>query len=117
MTKRFGGDLVVLDLTSACAADFIWLAVPFKAFTSVVRQIEDWTGHTVVALTNAFGVSADELSGRYSSEAVAAAFPGARLVKGFNHLPATQLGTGDSEVRQVIFLSAMIRRQVLTSLR
>ena len=106
LTETFGRYLVAQTLAEACTADIIWLAVPFKAFADVAQQKTDWTGHTIVDLTNAFGVSKDELGGRYSSEVVAAAFVGARLVKGFNHLPAAQLGTGDSYPKQVVFLSS-----------
>lgn len=38
----------------------------------------------------------EELGGVVSSEVVAKAFGGARVVKGFNHLPAEQLGTNPS---------------------
>ena len=106
LTETFGQYLVAQTLAEACSADIVWLAVPFKAFADVARQKTDWTGQTIVDLTNAFGASKDELGGRYSSEVVAAAFVGARLVKGFNHLPAAQLGTGNSSAKQVIFLSS-----------
>ncbi len=104
--EEFGEDLHPQTLAEACTAETVWLAVPFRAHAEVAEQRPDWTGHTIVDLTNAFGVSSDELGGRYSSEAVAAAFHGARLVKGFNHLPAAQLGAGDTDGKQVIFLSS-----------
>ena len=106
LTEKFGEDLQPQTLAEACTAEVVWLAVPFRAHAEVAKQKSDWTGHTIVDLTNAFGVSSDELGGCYSSEAVAAAFGGARLVKGFNHLPAAQLGTGDTDGKQVIFLSS-----------
>ena len=59
-------------------------------------------------MTNAFGVPVEELAGLPSSGAVARGLPGARLVKGFNHLGAKVLGT-DPAVnggRRVIFLSS-----------
>jgi predicted dinucleotide-binding enzyme len=53
-------------------------------------------------------VAPEELDGALSSEIVSRAFAGARLVKGFNHLPAAQLGTNPSPngQRQAVFLSS-----------
>ncbi len=106
LPEEFGDDLIALNLSEACTAEVLWLAVPVNAVRTVAQQAKDWTGHTIVDLTNAFGVSASDLDGRYSSEMVAAAFPGASLVKGFNHLPAAQLGEGVAGAKQVVFLSS-----------
>jgi 8-hydroxy-5-deazaflavin:NADPH oxidoreductase len=59
-------------------------------------------------VTNAYGVSPEELGGQPSSKAVAQAFTGARLVKGFNHLVAAVLDQ-DPAVhggRRVVFLAS-----------
>ena len=106
LAEKLGENLILQSVAEACTADILWLAVPFHAYADVAKQKKDWTGHTIVDLTNAFGVSADALGGRYSSEVVAAAFPGARLVKGFNHLPAAQLGKGDAAAKQVVFIAS-----------
>jgi predicted dinucleotide-binding enzyme len=55
-----------------------------------------------------YGVSPEELGGQPSSRAVAQAFSGARLVKGFNHLLAAILDQ-DPAVhggRRVVFLAS-----------
>jgi hypothetical protein len=44
-------------------------------------------------VTNAFGVPPGDLDGLVSSAFVAKSFPGAKLVKGFNHLGAATLAT------------------------
>jgi predicted dinucleotide-binding enzyme len=50
----------------------------------------------------------EELGGLLSSEVVSQTFAGARVVKGFNHLPAEQLGTNQTVPgeTQAIFLSS-----------
>jgi hypothetical protein len=50
----------------------------------------------------------EELGGVLSSEVVAKAFIGARVVKAFNHLPSDQLGTNPSVEgqRQAVFVSS-----------
>ena len=61
----------------------------------------------MVDVTNAFGVPVEELDGLPSSAVVARGLPGARLVKGFNHLAAKTL-IADPAVnggRRVVFLS------------
>ena len=67
-----------------------------------------WQAKTIVDVTNAYGVSPEELGGQPSSKAVAQAFSGARLVKGFNHLLAAILDQ-DPAVhggRRVVFLAS-----------
>jgi predicted dinucleotide-binding enzyme len=62
----------------------------------------------VVDATNAFGVPLEQLDGLPSSAVVARGLPGARLVKGFNHLAAKTL-SADPNVkggRRVVFLSS-----------
>jgi hypothetical protein len=62
----------------------------------------------VIDVTNAYGVPPEKLDDLPSSAVVSQAFPGARLVKGFNHLPAETLAE-DPNVkggRRVLFLSS-----------
>jgi hypothetical protein len=108
LTEELGPKVVPRSLQDACGAEMIFLAVPFPAHKDVAKQFEKWNGKIVVDLTNAFHVAPEELGGLLSSEIVAQAFVGARLVKAFNHLPADELGTNPSRPgqRQVIFLSS-----------
>jgi predicted dinucleotide-binding enzyme len=89
----------------------IFLAVPFPAHKGVTKQFEQWNGGIVIDVTNILDLSPEEreaLEGLLSSEVVAKAFVGARLVKAFNHLPAKQLGTNPATdgQRQAIFISS-----------
>jgi predicted dinucleotide-binding enzyme len=70
--------------------------------------LPSWHGKTIVDVTNAYGVSPEELGGQPSARVVAQAFTGARLVKGFNHLVAAVLAR-DPAVhggRRVVFLAS-----------
>ncbi len=108
LTKELGPSVSAQSVQDASGAEMIFLAVPFPAHGDVARQCKDWNGRIVVDATNAFGVAPQELEGRLSSEIVARAFVGARLVKAFNHLPARQLGTNPSvdRQRQAVFVSS-----------
>ena len=57
-------------------------------------------------MTNAYGVPPEKLGGQPSSKAVAQAFTGGRLVKGFNHLVAAILDQNPAEHggKRVVFL-------------
>ncbi|HTN10557.1 MAG TPA: NADP oxidoreductase coenzyme, partial [Acetobacteraceae bacterium] len=74
--------------------------VLFEGHREVARALSSWQGKTVVDAMNGFeGLSTAD---------VAKAFPGARFVKGFNHLPARTLAA-DPNVngsRRVVFLSS-----------
>ena len=90
------------------AADIVFLAVPFESHRDVAEALPTWKGKTIIDVTNAYGVSPEELGGQPSSKVVAQAFTGGRLVKGFNHLVAAVLDQ-DPAVhggRRVVFLAS-----------
>lgn len=97
--RTIGPTVVPKTLQEAIKADIIFLAVRFESHPDVAKALASWKGRTIVDAMNGFGVS---------SAVVAKAFPGAKLVKGFNHLPARTLAT-DPNVngyRRVVFLSS-----------
>ena len=103
-----GPQVMPQPLAEALAADTLLLAVPFWQHREVGKAMADWSGKTVIDVTNAFGVSVEELEGLPSSAVVARAFPGARLVKAFNHIAAATLAA-DPDVnggRRVIFVAS-----------
>ncbi len=102
-----GPEIIPATLAEAVKADIIFLAVRFESHQDVARALPTWTGKTIVDVTNT-NVSPEELAGQPSSEVVAQAFTGARLVKGFNHLVAAVLDQ-DPAVRggrRVVFLAS-----------
>jgi len=111
LTKKLGPNVHPESIQDAYKAEMIFLAVPFPAHRDVAKQFKQWNGKIVVDAMNTLDLSPkerEELGGVLSSEVVAKAFSGARLVKGFNHLPAEQLGTNPSiqGQRQAVFLSS-----------
>jgi len=103
-----GPTVVAKALWDALEADTIVLAVPFGEHGEVAKALPSWEGKTIIDATNAFGVPVEELDGLPSSGVVAKAFIGARVVKGFNHLPAATLAA-DPVVEgghRVVFLSS-----------
>ena len=98
--QAIGSTVVPKTLQEALKADVIFLAVLFEGHREVAKTLSSWQGKTVVDAMNGFE--------GLSSADVAKAFPGARLVKGFNHLPARTLAA-DPNVkgsRRVVFLSS-----------
>jgi 8-hydroxy-5-deazaflavin:NADPH oxidoreductase len=97
--RVIGPTVVAKTLREAIKADVIFLAVPFSEHRKVAKNLSSWQGKTIIDAMNGFGIS---------SAVVAEAFSGARLVKGFNHLPAGTLATDPSVNggRRVVFLSS-----------
>ena len=103
-----GPTIIPKTLAEAVKADTVFLAVHFGAYPDVAKALPTWQGKTIVDVTNAYGVAPEDLGGQPSSKAVAKAFTGARLVKGFNHLGAATLDQ-DPAVhggRRVVFLAS-----------
>jgi predicted dinucleotide-binding enzyme len=95
-------------LAEAIKADILFLAVHYEAHPDVAKALPSWQGKTIVDVTNAYGVSAQDLVENSSAKTVAKAFTGAKLVKGFNHLVAAVLDQ-DPAVhggRRVVFLAS-----------
>ena len=108
LAKAIGPTIVPKSLAEALEAEFVFLAVPFWAHRDVAKAAGSWNGKVVIDATNAYGVAPEELGDLPSSVVVSQALPGAKLVKGFNHLPARVLAE-DPDVnggRRVVFLSS-----------
>ena len=103
-----GPGVIPKTLAEAVKADIVFLAVRFESHPEVAKALPSWKGKTIIDAMNTFADPVEELAGLPSSAFVAKAFPGARLVKGFNHLAAGTLAA-DPKVkgdRRVVFLSS-----------
>ena len=103
-----GPGITPTTLAEAVRADVVFLAVRFQSHPDVAKALPSWQGKTIVDVTNAYGVSSEDLGGRPSAKVVEEAFAGGRLVKGFNHLVAATLDQ-DPAVhggRRVVFLTS-----------
>ena len=103
-----GPAIIPKTLSEAANADIIFLAVGFASHRDVAKALPTWMGKTIVDVTNAYGVNPDDLDGQPSSRAVAKAFTGGRVVKGFNHLAAAVLEQDPavSGGKRVVFLAS-----------
>jgi 8-hydroxy-5-deazaflavin:NADPH oxidoreductase len=103
-----GPEIIPKNLAEAVKADIVFLAVRFESHQDVAKALSTWQGKTIVDVTNAYGVPPEQLGGQPSSKAVAQAFTGGRLVKGFNHLPAAVLEQDPAIKggRRVVFLAS-----------
>lgn len=106
--RAIGPTVATVSLADAVKADTIILAVPFWEHRAIAALLVDWRGKVIVDATNAYGVPVEDLGGLPSSAVIAGAFPGANLVKGFNHLPAGVLAAEPAVKggRRVIFLAS-----------
>jgi hypothetical protein len=108
VAKAIGPTIIPQSMQEAVKADMVLLAMPFGTQKEVAKAAESWQGKIVIDVTNAYGVSPEELGNLPSSVVISQAFPGATLVKAFNHLPAEILAE-DPNVkggRRVVFLSS-----------
>ncbi|MGA7524732.1 MAG: NADPH-dependent F420 reductase [Acidobacteriaceae bacterium] len=108
VAKVIGPTIIPKSLKDAVKADIVLLAVPFGTQNDIAKAAQSWQGKIVIDVINAYGVSPEELGNLPSSVVISQAFPGAILVKAFNHLPAETLAQ-DPNVkggRRVVFLSS-----------
>ena len=109
LTATLGNSVEATSTLDSLKADIVILAVPFDRVPDAVRHAAAWNDRIVVDATNAIKFPEflpKDLGGRLSTEVVAEAVPGARVVKGFNTLPAAVLArVPDDHGRRVVFLS------------
>ncbi len=93
-------------LEEALKADVVILAIPFSAHREVGHLLADWNNTIVIDAMNTYGVPPQELGSQASTDVVAKAFIGARVVKTFNQLPAGLLAKDPVREggRQVMFV-------------
>src|SRR5580698_693205 len=105
--RAIGPKVIAKSLRDALETDTIILAVPFAEHREIAKALPSWKGKTVIDAMNAL-VPSKDLDDLLSSAFVAKSFTGAKLVKGFNHLPAARLAE-DPIVgwgHRVVFLSS-----------
>ena len=102
--RELEGKIRAVHLAEALEADIVILAAPFPALQNVARAKIDWSGQIIIDAMNRI----EKVSGPTSSEVVAEAFPGAKVVKAFNQLPAAILARDPSQDggRRVVFASS-----------
>src|SRR3546814_15567966 len=94
-------------LQEAAKADVIILAVLYQGHRDIAKLLPDWQGKTIIDAMNT-NDPVEDLDGLPSTAFAAKSFPGARFVKGFNHLLARTLAT-DPNVEggpRAVFLSS-----------
>jgi len=105
--QAIGPRVIPGTLQEAVKADVIILAVLFEGHRDIGKLLADWKGKTVIDAMNT-NDPVETLDNLPSSAFAARSFPGARFVKGFNHLLSRTLAT-DPKVQgghRVVFLSS-----------
>lgn len=110
LADRLGPHIKPVTSVDALTADIVILAVPHRSVASATREVADWHGRIVVDATNAIDFPAftpTDLGGRPSTEVIADALRGARVVKAFNTLPAALLAADSvsGPRKRVIFVA------------
>jgi predicted dinucleotide-binding enzyme len=90
MARKLGASVKPVSVVEALGAEIVFLAIPFTSVDEVVRDAGPWGGRIVVDATNA-RLPPGSLAGRLSTEVVADAVRGARVVKAFNTMFAAVL--------------------------
>jgi predicted dinucleotide-binding enzyme len=63
-TVAIGPQVTAKALAEAANADIVFLAVRFQSHPDVAKALPSWQGKIIVDVTNAYGVSDEELGGR-----------------------------------------------------
>ncbi|GAA5004712.1 NADPH-dependent F420 reductase [Actinopolymorpha pittospori] len=110
VVRRLGGSTEAGTAQQAAEADLTILSVPSSRVPAALAQVPDWTGRILVDTNNPIEAPTFvpvDLGSQTSSEVVAELAPGARVVKGLNHLapPIIAADPHDGGGRRVAFYS------------
>ena len=105
--EELGAAVTPASLQDALDADAVLLAVPFAAHRTIAQARSQWEGKTVIDAMNFREESLAPLGGLQSSDFVAKFFPGAKVVKTFNQLPAALVASEptDDGGKRVMFIA------------
>lgn len=106
MASKLGPSVKPVSIKEALGAGIVFLAIPFTSVGEAVRDAGAWAGRIVVDATNA-RLPPGQLAGRLSTEVVADAVRGARVVKAFNTMFAAVLAQDPAQNggHRVVFMS------------
>jgi predicted dinucleotide-binding enzyme len=106
LVNELGDRVIAQSIEEALKADVVILAIPFSAHQDIGRKLASWDGKIVIDAMNTYGVSPEALGDLASTDVVARAFVGAKLVKTFNQLPAALLAKDPAKDggRRVMFV-------------
>ena len=82
---------------AAAGAKVVILAVPWHAMEDTLESLGDVSGRIVVDVSASYGKERESLQRRSSGEVVQKGLPGARVVKGWNHVFAKYLTAPEVE--------------------
>jgi len=110
LEQELGPHIRAADIKDAAAADLVFVAVNWSKLPAALAGLGPWEGRIVVDANNPIEAPSFrpiDLGGRGSSEILAGLAPGARVVKGFNHLQAALLSAdpGAEGGQRVLFLA------------
>ncbi|MFC5440551.1 NADPH-dependent F420 reductase [Rhodanobacter ginsenosidimutans] len=105
--QAIGPKVIPGTLQEAAKADVIILAVLFEGHRDIGKLLPDWKGKTIIDAMNS-NDPVETLDNLPSSAFAAKSFPGAKFVKGFNHLLSRTLATDPKAEggHRVVFLSS-----------
>ena len=96
LVRELGPSIKAGTREEAARADIVFVAVNWTKLRAAMAGLPDWKGRIVIDANNPIEAplfKPVDLDGRVSSAVFADLVPGARVVKGFNHLRAELLAT------------------------
>jgi 8-hydroxy-5-deazaflavin:NADPH oxidoreductase len=91
LARSTGAADVLPPAEAAAGAEVVILAVPWKAVDETADRIGELSGTVLIDVTVPYGAEREALGRRSSGEVVQKRLPGARVVKGWNHVFAQYL--------------------------
>jgi 8-hydroxy-5-deazaflavin:NADPH oxidoreductase len=91
VVRATGADAVLSPADAVAEAEVVILAVPWSAMKEATAQLGDLEGTVVIDISAPYAREQEAMGRRSSGEIVQKLLPGARVVKGWNHVFAKHL--------------------------